>query len=261
MQVLLGRQRSLLGTARRESIVVHPHITAASNRCTEPRFGRRFSHIARRHGEALVEQGDHLRGRESRSSPASDEADHDAIGHGHGLDLVVRDVDRGGGPDTRRGRALVRSDLWRRARRRENPSHHGHAQRPLLKIASPAFPCTCLEIIAVDPKADARQRGGSRRWFDLDGAALQAALAGRRPGMVCPYGVRIRSSHNFCNPDLGARADTQTSTLIGGNMSRRMTWPRLAVPIGLPVAITARTAVQQSGGTGGDGLLSCFAVI
>ncbi|WP_444813283.1 hypothetical protein [Variovorax saccharolyticus] len=34
-------------------------------------------------------------------------------------------------------------------------------------------------------------------------------------------------------------------------MSRRMTWPRLAVLIGLPVAITACTAVQQSAGSGG----------
>ncbi|MDM0019085.1 VOC family protein [Variovorax saccharolyticus] len=54
----------------------------------------------------------------------------------------------------------------------------------LLKIASPAFPRTYLEIIAVDPQADARQRGGSRRWFDLDDAALQAALAANGPQLI-----------------------------------------------------------------------------
>lgn len=54
----------------------------------------------------------------------------------------------------------------------------------LLKIASSAFPRTYLEIIAVDPNADVRQRSASRRWFDLDDAALQAELAQHGPRLI-----------------------------------------------------------------------------
>ena len=44
----------------------------------------------------------------------------------------------------------------------------------LFKIATPAHPLAYLEIIAIDPGAVKTQ---ARRWFDLDDAALQAALA------------------------------------------------------------------------------------
>lgn len=44
----------------------------------------------------------------------------------------------------------------------------------LLSLDSPAFPRSYLEIIAIDPAAEAPAR---RRWFDLDDAALRATLA------------------------------------------------------------------------------------
>ena len=43
----------------------------------------------------------------------------------------------------------------------------------LLSLACEAFPRCYLEIIAIDPDAPAPAR---RRWFDLDDAAMQAAL-------------------------------------------------------------------------------------
>lgn len=43
----------------------------------------------------------------------------------------------------------------------------------LLGLASTAFPRCYLEIIAIDPQADAP---GRRRWFDLDDPRLQAAV-------------------------------------------------------------------------------------
>ncbi len=45
----------------------------------------------------------------------------------------------------------------------------------LLALGSEAFPRSYLEIIAIDPAAPAPSR---RRWFDLDDAAMQRALAG-----------------------------------------------------------------------------------
>ena len=45
----------------------------------------------------------------------------------------------------------------------------------LFKIATPRHPMAYLEIIAVDPDAAPAARGP--RWFDLDDAALQAAIA------------------------------------------------------------------------------------
>ncbi|MFT3663517.1 VOC family protein [Piscinibacter sp.] len=50
----------------------------------------------------------------------------------------------------------------------------------LLALSSPDFPRSYLEIIAIDPEAPAPAR---RRWFDLDDAALQAALA-RGPRLI-----------------------------------------------------------------------------
>lgn len=47
----------------------------------------------------------------------------------------------------------------------------------LLNISSPAFGRAYLEIIAIDAGATPPLAPGQRRWFDLDDAALQAALA------------------------------------------------------------------------------------
>ena len=46
----------------------------------------------------------------------------------------------------------------------------------LFKIATPAHPLAYLEIIAINPAAK-RAQAPARRWFDMDDAALQAAVA------------------------------------------------------------------------------------
>ncbi len=47
----------------------------------------------------------------------------------------------------------------------------------LFKIATPAHPLAYLEIIAIDPQAKRSADTAAKRWFDLDDAALQAAIA------------------------------------------------------------------------------------
>ena len=54
----------------------------------------------------------------------------------------------------------------------------------LLKVATADFPRAYLEIIAIDPKARPTRRAGVHRWFDLDDAVLQAALARDGPRLV-----------------------------------------------------------------------------
>ena len=47
----------------------------------------------------------------------------------------------------------------------------------LFKIATPANPLAYLEIIAIDPDAARAAKAPARRWFDMDDATLQAAVA------------------------------------------------------------------------------------
>jgi hypothetical protein len=47
----------------------------------------------------------------------------------------------------------------------------------LFKIATPAHPLAYFEIIAIDPAAKRPANTAGQRWFDMDDAALQAALA------------------------------------------------------------------------------------
>lgn len=47
----------------------------------------------------------------------------------------------------------------------------------LFKIATPANPMAYCEIIAINPKAIPQAAKPSKRWFDMDDAALQAAVA------------------------------------------------------------------------------------
>lgn len=54
----------------------------------------------------------------------------------------------------------------------------------LLNIASDAFPRAYLEIIAIDPTVTPTRGAGQQRWFDLDDAALQTALAQHGPHLV-----------------------------------------------------------------------------
>ena len=47
----------------------------------------------------------------------------------------------------------------------------------LFKIATPRYPMAYFEIIAINPAALAQKRSASKRWFDLDDAALQESIA------------------------------------------------------------------------------------
>jgi Glyoxalase-like domain len=47
----------------------------------------------------------------------------------------------------------------------------------LFKIATPANPMAYCEIIAINPGASPAIKQGVKRWFDMDNAALQAAVA------------------------------------------------------------------------------------
>lgn len=47
----------------------------------------------------------------------------------------------------------------------------------LFKIATPANPLAYFEIIAISPEAKRPANAPSKRWFDMDDAALQAAVA------------------------------------------------------------------------------------
>lgn len=47
----------------------------------------------------------------------------------------------------------------------------------LFKIATPANPLAYLEIIAINPAAKRAANAPAKRWFDMDDAALQAAVA------------------------------------------------------------------------------------
>ncbi len=53
---------------------------------------------------------------------------------------------------------------------------HGTHNR-LFKIATPANPLAYLEIIALNPAAKRPASATAKRWFDMDDAALQAAVA------------------------------------------------------------------------------------
>lgn len=55
----------------------------------------------------------------------------------------------------------------------EHPPYGTHNR--LLKIATPGNPFAYLEIIAIDPQAKGPTHG--KRWFDMDDATLQAAVA------------------------------------------------------------------------------------
>ena len=47
----------------------------------------------------------------------------------------------------------------------------------LFKIATPGHPLAYLEIIAINPAAKRSANADAKRWFDMDDAALQAAVA------------------------------------------------------------------------------------
>ncbi len=47
----------------------------------------------------------------------------------------------------------------------------------LFKIATPAHPLAYFEIIAIQPEAKRPANAPAKRWFDMDDAALQAAVA------------------------------------------------------------------------------------
>jgi len=47
----------------------------------------------------------------------------------------------------------------------------------LFKIATPAYPLAYLEVIAINPDAVRSANAPTKRWFDMDDATLQAAVA------------------------------------------------------------------------------------
>lgn len=53
----------------------------------------------------------------------------------------------------------------------------------LFKIATPSYPMAYFEIIAINPNASIDQRSAHKRWFDLDDAALQKAIA-NQPSLI-----------------------------------------------------------------------------
>lgn len=57
----------------------------------------------------------------------------------------------------------------------DHPQYGTHNR--LAKIATPAHPLAYLEIIAINPEAKKTGTTGAKRWFDMDDAALQAAVA------------------------------------------------------------------------------------
>lgn len=57
----------------------------------------------------------------------------------------------------------------------EQASYGTHSR--LFKIATPANPLAYLEIMAINPAGKRPANAASKRWFDMDDAALQAAVA------------------------------------------------------------------------------------
>lgn len=54
----------------------------------------------------------------------------------------------------------------------------------LVNLSSPAHPRAYLEIIAINPGATPALPMGSKRWFDMDSAALQAQVAQHGPQLI-----------------------------------------------------------------------------
>ena len=60
---------------------------------------------------------------------------------------------------------------------------HVGTHNRLIKIATPTHPLAYLEIIAINPGATRASNAAGKRWFDMDDAALQAAIA-KSPRLV-----------------------------------------------------------------------------
>ncbi|MDD2920023.1 VOC family protein [Rhodoferax sp.] len=77
---------------------------------------------------------------------------------------------------------LAQGVQWCEATLGVTPASGGeHAQygthNRLFKIATPTHPLAYFEIIAIDPSAKRPVNATGKRWFDMDDAALQAAVA------------------------------------------------------------------------------------
>ncbi|MFD1712424.1 VOC family protein [Ottowia flava] len=67
----------------------------------------------------------------------------------------------------------------------EHPMFGTHNR--LLALSGPGFACCYLEIIAISPeaaRADSSRAGGTKRWFDMDDAALQAQVRQSGPRLI-----------------------------------------------------------------------------
>jgi hypothetical protein len=54
----------------------------------------------------------------------------------------------------------------------------------LLRVATVDYPRAYFEIIAIDPAANAKERGAGKRWFDMDDPALRASVREHGPRLV-----------------------------------------------------------------------------
>ena len=79
-------------------------------------------------------------------------------------------------------RSLAEGTAWCEATLGITPQAGGEHEQfgthnRLFKIATPRYPMAYFEIIAINPAASLQKCNASKRWFDLDDPALQAAIA------------------------------------------------------------------------------------
>ncbi len=98
----------------------------------------------------------------------------------------------------------------------EHPQHGTHNR--LFKIATPAYPLAYFEIIAIDPGAKKSTNVLAKRWFDMDDAALQAAVA-HEPRLV--HFVASTTELQATRAALKAQGIDRGPALPGSRHSRR----------------------------------------
>lgn len=98
----------------------------------------------------------------------------------------------------------------------EHASYGTHNR--LFKIATPAHPLAYLEIIAINPEAVRVKNSPTRRWFDMDDAGLQAAIAAG-PRLV--HFVASTSDVRAARAALGAQGIERGPVMQASRHSRR----------------------------------------
>ncbi len=98
----------------------------------------------------------------------------------------------------------------------EHASYGTHNR--LFKVATPAHPLAYLEIIAINPEAVRVKNSPTRRWFDMDDAGLQAAIAAG-PRLV--HFVASTSDVRAARAALGAQGIERGPVVQASRHSRR----------------------------------------